>query len=64
MVTAFTPGPNKIVSLYAVSQNGWIKGKNVPSIVGVLKYVGAIYILWLAVPVGICTCKENTLCNY
>lgn len=28
-VTAITPGPNNIVSLYAVSQNGWRKGKNI-----------------------------------
>ncbi len=26
-VTAFTPGPNNILSLYAVSRNGWRKGK-------------------------------------
>ena len=29
MVTAFTPGPNNIIALYAVSQGGWCKGKNV-----------------------------------
>ena len=29
VVTAFTPGPNNIVALYAVSQNGWRKGKDV-----------------------------------
>ena len=74
MVTAFTPGPNNIISLHAVSQNGWRRGKDVllgiavgflcvmvlcalfcyelarfvPAAVGVLKYVGAAYILWLA----------------
>lgn len=78
LVTAFTPGPNNIVALYAVSQNGWRKGKNIllgiaagffcvmvacalfcyelaryaPSATGVLKYVGAAYILYLAVHVA------------
>lgn len=28
MVTAYTPGPNNVLALYAVSQNGWNKGKN------------------------------------
>ena len=27
-VTAYTPGPNNILSLYSVSQNGWRRGKN------------------------------------
>ena len=27
IVTAFTPGPNNIIALYAISQNGWGKGK-------------------------------------
>lgn len=78
LVTAFTPGPNNIIALYAVSQNGWRKGKNtligialgflcvmllcalfcyemakyVPSAAGVLKYVGAAYIVYLAVHVA------------
>ena len=29
LVTAFTPGPNNIVALYAVSQKGWHKGRNI-----------------------------------
>ncbi|MHC1717210.1 MAG: LysE family transporter [Acidaminococcaceae bacterium] len=29
LVTAFTPGPNNIVALYAVSQNGWRKGREI-----------------------------------
>ena len=78
VVTAFTPGPNNIVALYAVSQNGWRKGKNVllgmaggflcvmficalfcyelakylPSLTGTLKYVGAAYIVYLAIHVA------------
>lgn len=78
LVTAFTPGPNNIVALHAVSQNGWRKGRNVlfgmtagflcvmvlcalfcsalaafvPSVAGILKYVGAVYILWLAIHVA------------
>lgn len=78
LVTAFTPGPNNIVALHAVSQNGWRRGKNVllgmstgflcvmvlcalfcsalaafvPSVAGILKYVGAVYILWLAVHIA------------
>lgn len=78
LVTVFTPGPNNIVALHAVSQNGWRHGKNVllgmtagflcvmglcalfcsalaafvPSVAGVLKYVGAVYILWLAIHVA------------
>lgn len=76
-VTAFTPGPNNILSLYAVSRGGWKKGiktllgitagflcvmlicalfcyqlqKIVPSITGIMRYVGAAYILWLAIHV-------------
>lgn len=78
VVTAFTPGPNNIVALYAVSQNGWRRGKNVllgiaggflcvmalcavfcyelakyaPAAAGVLRYVGAAYIVYLAVHVA------------
>ena len=78
VVTAFTPGPNNIVALYAVSQNGWRKGKNVllgmaggflcvmficalfcyelakylSSLTGTLKYVGAAYIVYLAINVA------------
>ena len=78
VVTAFTPGPNNIVALYAVSQNGWRKGKDVllgmaggflcvmficalfcyelakylPSLTGTLKYVGAAYIVYLAIHVA------------
>lgn len=79
LVTAFTPGPNNIVALYAVSQKGWRKGKDillgiaagflcvmaicalfcyelakyVPSVAGVLKYVGAAYIVYLAIHVAL-----------
>lgn len=78
LVTAFTPGPNNIVALHAVNQNGWKKGKDillgiavgflcvmllcslfcyelakyVPSITTVLKYVGAAYIVYLAIHVA------------
>lgn len=78
LVTAFTPGPNNFIALYAVSQNGWRKGKNVllgiglgffcvmvlcalfcyelaryvPAVAGVMKYVGAAYIIWLAIHVA------------
>lgn len=78
LVTAFTPGPNNIVSLYAISQHGWKKGKNVmlgicigflcvmvicalfcfelakfvPSVAGILKYIGAAYIFWLAIHIA------------
>ena len=34
LVTAFTPGPNNIMSLYAVSTEGWKKGREV--IAGIL----------------------------
>lgn len=77
-VTAFTPGPNNILALYAVSRGGWKKGiktllgitlgflcvmvicalfcyelqKFVPSITGIMRYVGAAYILWLAIHVA------------
>lgn len=78
LVTAFTPGPNNIVALCAVSQSGWRGGKNVlagiavgflcvmvicallcyelakfvPSAAGVLKYVGAAYIAYLALHIA------------
>lgn len=77
-VTAFTPGPNNFIALYATSQSGWRKGKNVllgialgflcvmvlcamfcyelaqyvPNVAGVMKYVGAVYIVWLAIHVA------------
>ncbi|MDD3229478.1 MAG: LysE family transporter [Oscillospiraceae bacterium] len=79
LVTAFTPGPNNIVALYAVSQKGWRRGKDVllgiavgflcvmvicalfcyelakyaPSVANILKYVGAAYIVYLAVHVAL-----------
>lgn len=79
LVTAFTPGPNNIVALYAVSREGWRKGKNVllgiatgflcvmclcavfcyelaryaPSAAGALKYVGAAYIVYLAIHIAL-----------
>lgn len=79
MVTAFTPGPNNIIALQSVSQNGWHKGKAVllgiasgflcvmvlcalfcyelakyiPSVAGALKYVGAAYIVYLAIHVAL-----------
>ena len=78
IVTAFTPGPNTILSLYAVSQDGWKKGKNaiagivaglfcvmlicavfcfelakyIPTVAGYLKYIGALYICWLALKIA------------
>lgn len=78
LVTAYTPGPNNIVALYAVGSNGWKKGREVlcgiaagflcvmvvcsvfcyelaqyiPSVTGFLKYVGAAYIVYLAVHVA------------
>ncbi len=78
LVTAFTPGPNNIVSLYAISQQGWRRGKDVvlgiavgflcvmllcavccyqlaqmvPALTGILKYVGAAYIIYLAIHVA------------
>jgi cysteine/O-acetylserine efflux protein len=84
-VTAFTPGPNNIVALYAVSQNGWRTGKDIllgiaagflcvmvlcaffcyelakymPAVAGVLKYVGAAYIAYLAVHVARSTPVEG-----
>lgn len=84
-VTAFTPGPNNIVSLYAISQNGWKKGKNillgiaagflcvmiicalfcyelakyVPSITGIMKYVGAAYTIWLGIHVAMSKPEET-----
>lgn len=35
LITAYTPGPNNIVALYAVSQNGWQKGKNILCGIGI-----------------------------
>lgn len=78
-VTAFTPGPNNIIALYAVSKDGWRKGKYtllgisagflcvmllcalfcyelaqfVPAAAGIMKYIGAAYIAWLAIHVAL-----------
>lgn len=77
-VSAFTPGPNNLLALYAVSRDGWQRGRRVlfgicagflavmvlcalfcyeldqylPALSRLLKYVGAAYILWLAVHVA------------
>ena len=74
-ITAFTPGPNNILVLNAVSKNGIRKGKDtllgvatgfmlvmvicalacmelsrvIPQMTGILKYIGAAYIVWLAI---------------
>lgn len=86
VVTAFTPGPNTILSLYAVSQDGWKKGKNailgivggllcvmlicaifcfeltryIPAVAGYLKYVGALYICFLAQKIARSTSINGT----
>ena len=78
LVTSFTPGPNNVLALHTVSQNGWARGKNtllgiiagffcvmavcalfcyqlnhfLPTHSQALRYVGAGYILWLAVHVA------------
>ena len=85
LVTAFTPGPNNIMSLYAVSTEGWKKGREViagiltglltliifviifchelskyiPELVKYLKYIGAAYIVWLAVHIAKSTPSES-----
>ncbi|MCI9977626.1 LysE family transporter [Clostridioides difficile] len=77
-VTGFTPGPNNILALNTISNNGWKKGKSVvigismgficimficalgclelskfiPMITGIMKYIGALYIIWLAIQVA------------
>lgn len=74
LVTAFTPGPNNILSLHAISQFGWRRGigvllgifmgffcvmlicasscwglaQQLPALTVWLKYLGAVYIFWLA----------------
>ena len=86
IVTAFTPGPNTILSLYAVSQDGWKKGKNaiagivaglfcvmlicavfcfelaryIPTVAGYRKYIGALYICWLAIKITRSTSINQT----
>lgn len=78
LVTSFTPGPNNVLALHTVSQNGWARGKNtllgilagffcvmvvcalgcyqlnqaLPALAQALRYVGAGYILWLAIHVA------------
>ena len=73
-ITAYTPGPNNLLSLHAFSQNGFRKGLYttlgifiglfcvmsytaflsfefsylVPIMVPYLKYIGVVYIFWLA----------------
>lgn len=77
-VTAFTPGPNNVLSLHSISQRGWRQGKfvlmgissgffsvmvvcalfcwelarYVPTAAEVLKYLGAAYVVWLAVHIA------------
>lgn len=86
LITAYTPGPNNIMALYAVSQQGWKRGRWVllgiasgflcvmllcalfcyqletylPAATGVLKYVGAAYIVYLAIHVARSKPEETT----
>lgn len=90
LVTAYTPGPNNIVALHAVSRFGWSTGKKVllgmttgfvivmlicgfscyllaefiPSLVGILKYIGAVYIAWLGVHVMRSSPSEGSAKNF
>ena len=83
-ITTFTPGPNNLMTLYAVSTLGWKKGLRVilgiasgysvvmlliiffcheiaayiPELIKYLKYVGAAYIIWLAVHIAKSTPSE------
>ena len=85
LITAFTPGPNNLLALYAVSQNGWKKGrctilgigtgflcvmllcavlcyessKYLPALAHALKYIGAAYMLWLAVHIALSKPEES-----
>ncbi len=78
LITTFTPGPNNLMLLYAVSHYGWRKGSRVilgivcgfasvmavvilfahelakyaPDLVKYMKYLGAAYIVWLAVHIA------------
>lgn len=78
LITTFTPGPNNLMTFYAVSSSGWRRGSRIifgiisgfivlevlvllfchelakyaPELVKYLKYVGAAYILWLAVHIA------------
>lgn len=75
IITAYTPGPNNILVLNAVSRKGIRKGKMtllgvavgfflvmvisaaaclelssiMPKLAAIMKYIGAVYILWLAI---------------
>ncbi|HGM3507840.1 TPA: LysE family transporter [Clostridioides difficile] len=77
-VTGFTPGPNNILALNTISNNGWKKGRSViigictgfvcvmsicafgcfglskfiPLLTSIMKYIGAVYIIWLAIHVA------------
>jgi len=78
LITTFTPGPNNLISFYAVSTHGWKRGLKViagtgtailiimlfsavfchqltsalQSDIHILKWFGALYILWLAVQIA------------
>ncbi|MCC0643148.1 MULTISPECIES: LysE family transporter [unclassified Clostridioides] len=77
-VTGFTPGPNNILALNTISNNGWQKGKSmiigisagfvcvmiicalgcfglskfIPTLIDTMKYIGAVYIIYLAIHVA------------
>ena len=44
LITAFTPGPNNLISFYSVSQNGWKKGSSI--ILGIA--IGFLFVMSLA----------------
>lgn len=90
LVTAYTPGPNNVVALHAVSRFGWSTGRKVllgmtvgffivmlicglscyllagfiPSLVEILKYIGAAYIAWLGVHIMRSSPSESSAKNF
>ena len=85
-IIAYTPGPNNILALNAVSRKGFHEGKKtllgitvgfflvmtisavgclelsrvIPRLAMVMKYIGAVYILWLAFHILSSKSKEDT----
>lgn len=89
IVIAFTPGPNNILALTAISNNGWNRGKYLvsgilagftcvmifsalgcfalanflPPFTGSMKYIGAAYIIWMAIHIALSNPTDQSTQN-
>ena len=52
VINAFTPGPGNILALNTVTNFVYGVSSLLPNVMEVMKYIGAAYILWLAIHIA------------